>query len=214
MTRPPTDDQIIQKLYELLETRSKRDMSKYDKPKALTRIKIPGNLAFFLDDLFDLAASEYDLSKEEALAETISLGMVAWYRRLDEKTKTKLDLVVPESKKMQDLQKALALAKSKENTLRADLKSKNAELEKVLDEQGAARTHIASLESKLKKESQPSTPQSSVGNSTPSMLYEETPAYTPMTSHSFGANGNSSKPKAQNNNPPAGRKRRRRRRRV
>jgi len=214
MPRPPIDDQMIQKMYELLKTRSTRDMSKYGKPKALTKIKIPGRLAFFLDDLFDLAAGEWDLSKEEALAETLELGIVAWYKRLDDKIKKQLDLIIPETEEVQELRKVLSQAKIKENSLRADLDRKTKELDKILDEQGSARTHIAALESKLKNDQQPSTSQASAGNSSPSMIYEETPAYTPMTSHSFGANDRSQKPrqKTQNNNPPARRKRRRRRR--
>ena len=64
MTIRIINEELSQEIYEALLKRSSRSFDRYNRLRALPRLKIPGELAFFLDDLLDFAA---DLGVEHEL---------------------------------------------------------------------------------------------------------------------------------------------------
>jgi hypothetical protein len=99
MTVRVFDEDTCQEIYESLLKRSRRSFEKYNRLRTLPRSKIPGELAFFLDNLLEHAA-EFGIAPEEALAEVIDYGIIAWYTGLDKKARKRLDLP-----KIEDLRK-------------------------------------------------------------------------------------------------------------
>jgi hypothetical protein len=82
----------VQALYDALVLRSRRDFSAYETPRPWPVREVPGELAFFLDDLVQHAGILDGRKPDEVVAEVIDLGIVAWYAKLSRKARAKLGL--------------------------------------------------------------------------------------------------------------------------
>jgi len=71
-----------QRLYDALARRSRRDFSAYNRERPAP--PIPGEQSFLVDELLGLVETELGLDRSETLAEVIELGLVAWFRRLEQ----------------------------------------------------------------------------------------------------------------------------------
>jgi len=81
-----------QALYDALALRSRRDFGAYETPRPWPVREVPGELAFFLDDLIQHAGILDGRKPDDAVAEVIDLGIVAWYGKLSRKARAKLGL--------------------------------------------------------------------------------------------------------------------------
>jgi len=83
----PTDD-VVQKKLELLfaqlASRSSRTFEGYDNERTPPCDAIPGELAFFLDDLIERAARTRGQELAEAMTSVVELGIAAWYAQCDD----------------------------------------------------------------------------------------------------------------------------------
>ena len=84
-----------QKLFHLLDRRSKRNTSEYKSDRPMPTIEIPGRLAMLLDDLLETSEAEIGKSPGKTLTEVVELGIYAWYEKLDDKLLTELELIEP-----------------------------------------------------------------------------------------------------------------------
>ena len=84
-----------QRLFHLLDQRSKRNTSEYKLDRPMPSLEIPGRLAMLLDDLLEISQVEIGKSPEKTLTEIVELGIYAWYEKLDEKLLAELELIEP-----------------------------------------------------------------------------------------------------------------------
>ena len=84
---PTADEEFAAALYDALLARSQRKYSA--RPR---RIEVPGELAFFLDELIGIAAAT---DATDTIADVIDLGMVTWFGKLGEARLRDLGLPAP-----------------------------------------------------------------------------------------------------------------------
>ncbi len=84
-----------QRLFHLLDKRSKRNSSEYQSDRPMPALEIPGRLAMLLDDLLDISETEIGKSPPKTLVEVIELGIYAWYEKLDDELLAQLELIEP-----------------------------------------------------------------------------------------------------------------------
>ena len=84
-----------QRLFHLLDQRSKRNSSEYQSDRPMPSLEIPGRLAMLLDDLLEISETEIGKSPEKTLVEVVEFGIYAWYEKLDDKLLAELKLIEP-----------------------------------------------------------------------------------------------------------------------
>jgi hypothetical protein len=84
MTKPENEKKPRERdeIFSLLLERTARSRAGYDRPRDLPPYKLPGKVAFLLDDLLESAASGLGRGPEDALAEVVELGIATWYCQL------------------------------------------------------------------------------------------------------------------------------------
>ncbi|MCP4605182.1 MAG: hypothetical protein GY847_32475 [Proteobacteria bacterium] len=186
-------DSVSQTLYETLAEKTRRDFDGYETPRLLPNEKIPGELAFFLDDLLDLASNELKQEKPDALAEVIDLGITAWYKRLDSETRARLGLpfIVVERSELQELRAKLADAGQREEAISAKSQQERTrfqtETAKLRAELHEERAQLALLKSK-RQVLDTAQEMDLEDAKTQAAVFAQDPittVYTPMTAHSL-----------------------------
>ncbi len=87
---------IKQKLFHLLDQRSKRNTSEYKSDRPMPSLEIPGRLAMLLDDLLEISEAKLKRSPGKTLTEVVELGILEWYEKLDNKLLAELEIIEPE----------------------------------------------------------------------------------------------------------------------
>jgi hypothetical protein len=95
MARKSKSVDKAQAFYDVLAAASGRDFEEYDRPRPWPVKTIPGELAFFLDDLIEHAKALKSQKPAEAVAEVIDLGIMAWYGKLPGTKRRRLGLPDP-----------------------------------------------------------------------------------------------------------------------
>ncbi len=200
MTIRIIDDHTAQEIYETIAKQTKRSFSHYGRPRALPKQKIPGELAFFLDNLLEFAATELEQESEEALAEVIDRGITAWYASLAPEMQKNLKLppLPIVSRNRQDelavLNSKLDKSKKREqkalNVLEIDRRKRATEIRKLIDENASIKDEIEKLKQenqKLKDQKSTAYDQLETEAKIPAFLDRKITQtdYIPMTAHTL-----------------------------
>ena len=154
-----------QRLYDALARKSRRDFSEYDGERPAP--PIPGEQSFLVDELLGLVETELGLDRSETLAEVVELGLVTWFRRLEQDECERLGLPY------------LGAAPDAVEELRA-----------ALDRE---RAKIAELEIEIDALASASDPDPAKIQQQIAMSGGDAPGYVPMSSHAM----NKPQPKRQ-----------------
>ncbi len=193
------DDDTALEIYDAIQKRSDRDFSSYQRVQQLPKLKITGEVVFYLDELIDFAERELGQDPAEALAAVIDAGVVSWFGGLDDAHRQKLglrlasvapvDSVVPAAAAPDGaLADEIAALKAEQQELRREITRLQIENEELLERVPDDPTVVSMQPAYLNNESQS--------------------AYTEMTSHVLG-NGN--RAEARNLRPKKAKQSRRRR---
>lgn len=176
--RRPTDKEEAdaQLLYDSLAERSKRDFAEYDGERPSPAI--PGELAFLVDDLLELAEGELGCNRDETLAEVIDLGIVAWFRLLEPPECERLGVpyLGQSATPLEESRAAEELQATEE--LRAALERSESQL-------AAERRRTTELELEIESLAQASDPDPSKVQRRLGPLGQSAPGYVPLSAHTL-----------------------------
>ena len=140
-----------EELYDHLQKSSKRSFRGYEGEKALPRVPVPGELAYFLDDLIHRSGHYLDFTPEEAVADVIDLGIVTWYERLNGDSRARMGLP-PTAHRFEDStskDKMLARLTQAQNELEGERTRLIAEIGRMRDEHTSESETIAKLRKEI-----------------------------------------------------------------
>ncbi len=181
------DPEATQELYDALTERSSRSFDGYESHRSISHLEIPGDLAFFVDDLVEMANKKMKQPSQETLAEILDRGIVSWYTSLSAEECRKLGLpesLIPSPLERADGQEESAAPNQLEQEV-LEHKKKLTELEAVIaqmrKEQKVEREKIANQKTELQRlRSELEAFPGSGGQPAFGQPYNP---YTPLTSH-------------------------------
>lgn len=173
-------------LFKVLAQNSNKRLSDYRTSRELPSQRIPGRLAFFLDDLLENSKEKMNLSTKDVLTQILELGLVEFYKKVPADIQQNLSLPSVEmweecSTQLKAAQHEIATLYKKHESLKTEYQSavrkKNSlkiELDKLREENGADDPSPAHAQMRADAFA---VSQGAIG-------------YTPMTLHSLSGNVN------------------------
>jgi len=194
------EDHTSQAVYDALESVSRRDIGEYREPRSLPRVKIPGELAFFLDDLFDLARKHHGVGKSQAMAEVVDVGIIGWIERLDPELKRRLRIPVGSPSQAPLPEEPYELSQRTESPVSV-VPAAAAEIDADTDRIQSLERRINDLESQNRTLEQEvaALEEDSAQPSLAQYSGDQEVAYTPLTTHSFKEPGQNKQKSSQHN---------------
>lgn len=203
------DPEATQELYDALTERSCRSFEGYESYRSVSHLEIPGDLAFFVDDLVDMAAKKMKQPAQETLAEILDRGIVSWYTSLSVEECRKVGLpesLVSNSSRVDDVGQEDAETSQLEPVV-LEQKKKLAELESMIaqmrKEQKLEREKIVKQKAELQQLR--SELDAFPGGAGKAGFGQQYNSYTPLTSHVVMRKGQQNG-RANKSNKAAGRR--------